>query len=190
MSIRKPQFSRKVRFTAIGALVAGALAIVAFAAVPSGATFNASQTGRIDASSATVNVSLSDPYGHSGTFHLVFNNVRPNTNDATNDSAVTQTFYVRNTGSIPAVATVGVPISNVNAGSGLTASDYQKLLVGINGGAMVPVTSMPSAVNLGVLNPGQVIAVPVKMTLVKAAGNEWQGKVLGADVTVTLTQAP
>lgn len=189
MSFRRPRFSRKFRLSAIGALLAGILAVVAFAATPSGATFDASQTGRVDVGTATLNLNLSDPYGNSGTFHMTFPNLKPNGDDATNDNAITRTFYVKNTGTIAATAKVGVPISNVNAGSGLTSADYAKLLVGVNGAALAPVTTMPSVVELGTVNPGQTIAVNVSVALLKAAGNEWQGKTLGADVTVTLTQS-
>ena len=175
---RRPR--RKLIAVIVGA-VAGLVALAMIFSPSSGADFTASDTGKVQVETATLSLNLSDA-GHSGTFDLKFANVKPG-------DTVTRTFYVKNTGTITATAKVGQPLSGITVPSGLSTADFAELQVGFMGATPAPVTSLTSSVNLGSVAPGHTLAVPVTVHLSSSAGNEWQGKVIGATGTVTLTQS-
>lgn len=173
----------KNRFRALGLGVVG-IAAAALLVSPSGADFSASDTGRVDVSTATLSLSLSDAKGSVGTFDLDFTNLKPG-------QTLTQNITVKNTGSIAANVKIGAPITGTSfSGGSLTATDYSELKVAIPGyQAQVAATAMPSTLNLGTLSAGETKTYPVQISLDQTAGNEWQGVTLGADATVTLAQS-
>ncbi len=159
-----------------------AVAAVLLPSMMTGADFSASDTGRADVSTATLTIDLSDGNGSQGTFDLDFLNLKPG-------ETKSQTIVVKNSGTIAADASLGNPISGVTLPQGLSTSDLAKLTVAIPGYQnAVPITSLPSAIDLGTLAAGQSRAYPVQISLDSSAGNEWQGKTLGGTATVTLDQ--
>ena len=162
--------------------VVGAVIIGAAVAIPtvSGANFSASQAGHVDIKSSTLTVALTDDAGSSNTFKLNFNNLKPG-------EVQHQAFYVTNTGSIPAVAKLGQPITPT-AFTGGSNPDLGKLTVGISGiTSLQPATSVNSF-GLGVVQPGETKKFVLDVGLDKSAGNEWHGVTIGANATVTLDQ--
>lgn len=167
-----------------------ALAVVAVVALGAllwqpvtGADFTASDTGRVDVQTATLTIELSSP-GSTGTFDLDFDNLKPG-------QVLTQTFKVKNTGSIAANAKLGAPITGASlTGGSLTGADYSELKLGVAGyQAMTSVTALPSTIDLGTLAAGQAKTFTVQVGLDQSAGNEWQDVKVGATATVTLTQS-
>jgi hypothetical protein len=150
----------------------------------SGANFSASDTGKVTVSTATLDINLSDANGAQGTFQLDFRNLKPG-------QVQTQTFTVKNTGSIAGNVSLGNPISGISASlAGLNGSDLAELKIGVAGyQALTPVTQLTSAsIDLGSLAAGQSRTYTMQVSLDQAAGNEWQGKSVGATATVTLNQ--
>lgn len=167
--------------TGAGIATLGVAAALMFTSV-SGADFSASDTGDVSVSTATLSVGLSDGVGSQGTFDLDFVNLKPG-------ETKSQTIVVQNTGSIAADVSLGNPISNIVLPQGLTTADLAKLTVAIPGYQNpVAITSLPASINLGSLVAGQSRSYTVQIGLASNAGNEWQGKTLGATATVTLNQ--
>ena len=185
---------RTIRNTVIG----GAVALVAGAALigpvnTSGADFTASDTGNVAINTANLTIELSDA-DNTGTFTLNYSDLAPG-------GSRVDTFTVKNTGSIAADVKFGAPISNTKTNAGAD-TDLSLLKMSIGDGptgsisalpntayqSEIPVSSLPSSIDLGALKPGQSRTYSVKVSLDKAAGNEWQNKSLSADVTVTLKQ--
>ena len=169
-----------------GGLVA--VGIIAAFATPGTSSFSASDTGRVDAKTATLSVQLGDDKGSVGTFDLDFNNLKPGESQG-------QTFYVTNTGSIPAEASIGQPISGItfstpNSGvNGNTAADPADLLVGVAGiTGLTPATQVSNEIGLGILQPGETRGYTLNFGLDQSAGNEWQNATIGVTATVTLEQ--
>lgn len=169
-----------------GGLVA--VGIIAAFATPGTSSFSASDTGRVDAKTATLSVQLGDDKGSVGTFDLDFNNLKPGESQG-------QKFYVTNTGSIPAEVSIGQPISGVtfnapNSGvNGNPAVDPADLLAGVSGiTGLIPSTQLPAQIGLGILQPGETKGYTLNFSLDQSAGNEWQNATVGATYTVTLEQ--
>lgn len=184
MSIRKPRLGKWTRRGIIGGIVASIVAVVMVTA-PTGANFSASGTGSVQGGTATLGLSLSDGNNSQGTFALNFANLKPGT-------SVAQTLVVTNTGTIPANVSIGQPISGASftpaAGQNPDPAQLQASIDGYL--SPTGATAMPSSVGLGVLNPGQSRAYTVRVGLVSAAGNDWQGATFAVNtVTVTLNQA-
>lgn len=149
----------------------------------SGAAFTASDTGNVDIKTATLNLSLTDNGGSAGTFNLNYANLAPGQQQ-------TQVFYVTNTGTIPAEAKLGQPVTPTSIDlTGLTPAEVGQLQVGVDGVANpVSITSLPASFDLGTIQPGATKTVTLRVGLDGAAGNHWQGKHVAANATVTLTQ--
>lgn len=174
---------KNIARTGGGIAALGVAAALLFVPV-SGADFSATDTGRVDVSTATLTVGLTDSKASNGTFDLDFSNLKPG-------ETQTQTFTVTNTGSIAADVSLGNPISQITASlNGLTAQDLAELKIGVAGHqALTPVTSLTSgSIDLGLLAAGQSRTYTLQVSLDEAAGNEWQGKSVGATATVTLNQ--
>jgi len=160
----------------------GAAAILGLGVVAgSGAIFNDTDTARVDINTATVVLGVSDA-DNSGTIDLDFNNLKPG-------QLLSQSFNVTNAGTIPATAYLGSAFTNSTPGENL---DYSKLRVGVGTSsgniALTSVTNLPAGWDLGVLAPGETKTFVVDVKLGGDAGNEWQGKVFGGNLPVTLTQ--
>lgn len=175
MSLR----SKRIRNSIIGVAGATALGLGLMGAGSTGADFSASDTGNVSIQSGTLTVELSDS-DNVGTFQLSYPNLAPGDEKA-------DKFTVKNTGSIPADVEIGAPFSNVSANLG--AANPAKLMVGVDGyQATASAPSLAGNISLGSLNPGQSRTYTVRVGLDQSAGNEWQGKSLSTDVTVTLKQ--
>lgn len=170
--------SLKKKIAAIVAFIAAAVLI--FSPV-SGAKFSDSKQGRVDASTATLSLGVSDG-NNQGTFHLKFLGMAPGDQKE-------QTFRVTNSGSIPGVASIGEPFTNSTWSGGQLNGNYEKMKVSIPGHLEpTSVGSLPARVELGVLAPGETKEYRVRMSLDQAAGNEWQGVQMGTTLTVLLEQ--
>lgn len=171
----------------VGAGLLGAGVVAALLLTPvTGADFSASDTGRVDVSTATLSIGLTDDKGSTGTFDLDFTNLKPG-------EVKTQTFHVTNTGSIDATAKIGAPITGASFTGGvgtLTQADLNEFKVGVVGYQnLVAAPSLANgSINLGTIAAGQTKAYTVQVGLDQTAGNEWQGRSVGATATVTLTQ--
>lgn len=171
---------KKLRNAAVIAVVAAGAAAIVIPAT--GANFSASQVGSVNAKTATLTVGLTDDAGSSNTFKLNFNNLKPG-------EVQHQNFYVTNTGSIPAVAKLGQPITPTAFSGGGAGLDISKFSAGISGiTSLTPVTALPSSFGLGVIQPGETKKFTLDVSLDSSAGNEWQGVTIGANATVTLDQ--
>jgi hypothetical protein len=170
----------KVAGISVAAVAAGALLI---GAVGSGATWSASDTGNVDIKTATLNLSLTDNGGSAGTFNLNYANLAPGQQQ-------TQVFYVTNTGTIPAVAKLGQPVTPTSIDlTGLTAAEVGQLTVGVDGVANpVSITSLPASFDLGTLQPNETKTVTLRVGLDRGADESWMNKHVAANATVTLTQ--
>lgn len=143
------------------------------------ANFTASDTGSVKVDTATLTVELSDT-ANTGTFKLDYPNLAPG------ETKVDQ-FTVKNTGSVAADVKIGAPFPGLQANIG--QANPNKLTVAIDGyQAVAPVTSVGNSITLGSLAPGQSRTYTVRVGLDGSAGNEWQGKTLSTNVTVTLQQ--
>lgn len=175
--------NRKIRNIAIGGLAAAALGLTLHGAGSTGADFSASHTGNVSVQAGTLTVQLSDA-DNTGTFKLSYPNIKPG------DMPYDQ-FTVKNTGSIPANVKLGMPISvtGYNLGGGQGNANPAQLSASIDGYlAPTSVTSLTGDIQLGSLQPGESRTYTVRVGLDHNAGNEWQGKSVSADVTVTLNQ--
>lgn len=169
----------RTRKSIIGLAVGGALGLAVFGVGSTGADFSASDTGNVSIQSGTLTVELSDS-NNVGTFQLAYPNLAPG------EVKVDQ-FTVKNTGSIPADVEIGAPFSGVQANLG--SANPSKLMVGVDGyQSMVAAPTLAGNIDLGSLNPGQSRTYTVRVGLDQSAGNEWQGKSLSTNVTVTLKQ--
>lgn len=169
--------SRTKKFL-VGGMGAGAIAL-ALLVPTTGADFSASDTGSVEATTGTLTVELNDA-DNVGTFQLSYPNLAPG-------QVKVDKFTVKNTGSIPADVVIGQPFSNVAVNLGV--ANPSKLLVSVDGyQVQVPATSLTGNLSLGSLNPGQSRTYTVRVGLDQSAGNEWQGKSLSTDVTVSLKQ--
>lgn len=143
------------------------------------ANFTASDTGNVKVDTATLTVELSDT-ANTGSFELKYPSLAPG--DAKVDH-----FTVKNTGSVAADVKIGAPFTGLQANIG--QANPNKLTVAIDGyQTLAPVTSVGQQINLGSLAPGQSRTYTVRVGLDSSAGNEWQGKSLSTNVTVTLQQ--
>lgn len=169
------------RGAAIGGLGIAAL-IVVNSVIPSLATFNDVDTARVDINTATVVLGVSD-VDNSATIDLDFNNLAPG-------QVIGETFYIKNDGSIPAVASIGTGFTNSTPAN--PALNYNELRVGVGTTsgqiALTSVTNLPASFNLGVIQPGETKAFVFDVKLGGTAGNEWQGQTFGGNIPVTLTQ--
>lgn len=173
MSSKLNRRSALIGVTAI--VVAGAV----IGAGSTGADFTASDSGNVSVQAGTLTVELSDA-SNVGTFKLDYPNLAPGETKA-------DQFTVKNTGSIPADVQIGAPFSNVQANLG-TANPAQ-LKIGVDGyQPSTSASSLTGNIQLGSLNPGQARTYTVRVGLDQAAGDEWQGKSVSTDVTVTLKQ--
>ena len=169
--------NRKRNFV-IGGAAAVAIGL-ALLAPTTGADFSASDTGKVTAAAGTLTIELSDAQ-NTGTFDLNYPNLAPG------ETKVDQ-FTVKNTGSIAADVKIGAPFSGVAVNLG--QANPAKLMVAIDGyHANSPVTALGNSINLGSLAPGQSRTYTVRVGLDASAGNEWQGKSVSTNVTVTLAQ--
>lgn len=183
MSSKKFQFPKLSRLIKGIIGTVGALGIIAAVLLPgSGANLSASDTGTVNVGTATLTLSLGDDNGSSGTFNLNFPNLKPG-------QSLTQTFYVKNTGSIQANASIGAPTTgNFTVPSGQNPNPA-KLKAGVdNYLALTPITGL-STINLGTLNAGETKGFTLRIGLDSSAGNEWQNVHVGGTATVTLNQA-
>lgn len=167
---------------AIAGLAVAAIAGLSTMAPHSGADFSDQKQGTVSVGTGTLildagNTSAADQ----GTFGLQYTNLAPG-------QMVTKTFYLRNGGSINGTASLGNPISVQQLPSGLTAADFAKLMVGVNGAAPVAATSLPASFDLGQVNAGAIKKVTLTIGLAQSAGNEWQGKTLKVSATAALKQ--
>lgn len=177
----KPNTKKNI-LRAGGGVAVMAIAAIALPNIVSGADFSASDTGRVDISTATLTVGLTDGKGSSGTFDLDYVGLAPG-------ETQTQTIVVTNTGSIDADVSLGNPLGGFTVPTDLTPADFAELSVSVPGyQSAVPVTALPAQIDLGSLNAGETKSYQLKVSLASSAGNEWQGKTLGANATVTLNQ--
>lgn len=178
MSLRNNNSKKKFRNIAIGGLLIAGAALVAVPVTTS--SFSATDTGNVKIKSAELNLDLADDHGSTGTFNLDFSNLKPG-------EVQHQSFYVHNTGTIPAVAKFGQPVSGTDFKGG-TNPGLDKLLVGVSGiTSLKPATSF-SDIGLGSIQPGETKKVTLDIGLDKSAGNEWQGVTMAGTATVTLDQ--
>lgn len=175
-NVKKNVFTALGGSLAVGAVVAGIMLTPAV-----GADFSASDSGRVDISTATLSIDLGDNKG-SEDFDLDFTNLKPS-------EVQHQTFYVTNTGTIPADVKISGYAGDVNSvGAGFQAADYNELKIGVSGySGLNPSTSF-STLELGSLAPGETRAYSFDVALDQSAGNEWQGASVGGTVTVVLDQ--
>lgn len=170
--------TKKIRTVVVAAALIAGVGAVAIPAT--GANFSASQSGHVNIATAKLTVSLTDDAGSSNTFNLNFSNLKPG-------EVQHQAFYVTNTGSIPAVAKLGQPISVATMHIG--SANPALLSAGISGiTSLTPVTSLPASFGLGVIQPGETKKFVLDVSLDQSAGNEWQGATIAASATVTLDQ--
>ena len=161
--------------------IAGAALIAGLVLVPTtGADFSASDTGRVDINTATLSIGLTDNKESAGTFDLDFANLAPGQSQV-------QTFYVTNTGSIAADASIGAPISGVSFAPN-NGQNANLLRIGVDGIVAPAPAANISTIVLGTVEPGQTRAFNLRVELDQSAGNEWQGTKVGAIATVTLNQ--
>lgn len=175
----KPETKKIAR---LGGGVAALGIAAALLLVPvSGADFTASDTGRVDVATATLTLDLSGGSQASGGFDLDFSNLKPG-------ETQTQTFTVKNTGSIAADVSLGGPLTAVSGSIG--NANPGQLKIGVAGyKALTPAPQLASgAIDLGSLGSGEQRTYTMQVSLDSAAGNEWQGKTIGATATVTLDQ--
>jgi len=170
------------RGAAIGGLGIAAL-IVVNSVIPSLATFNDVDTARVDINTATVVLGVSD-VDNSATIDLDFNNLAPG-------QVISQSFNVRNDGSIPATVYLGSNFSNSTTAN--PALNYNELRVGVRPSnvsavGLVSVLNLPAGWDLGVLQPGETKTFVFDVKLGGTAGNEWQGQTFGGNLPITLTQ--
>jgi len=179
-----PSTKKNVRNIA-GISAVGLAAVLLLSPAVSTANFSASDIGTIDVKAATLSVGLTDDKATVGSFDLDFTNLKPG-------EVQHQTFYVTNTGSIPATVKVGVdPKPSPSAGAVVTSArlDVNKLAMGVSGiTALTPYRSLPASVNLGSIASGETKAYVLDVSLDSSAGNEWQGVGLSTTATVTLDQ--
>ncbi|MGH7217891.1 MAG: hypothetical protein ACREGE_00380 [Candidatus Microsaccharimonas sp.] len=147
----------------------------------SGADFSASDTGRVDVSTATLTLDLSGGSQDSGGFDLDFSNLKPG-------ETQTQNFTVTNTGSIAANVSLGNPVTGISASIG--NANANQLEIGVAGyKALTPAPQLASgSIPLGSLGANESRTYTLQVSLSEDAGNEWQGKTIGATATVTLNQ--
>ena len=169
--------SKKLVIAAAGAALVGIVGVAGISGT--GANFSASDTGNVSVQSGTLTVELSDS-NNVGTFNLSYPNLAPG-------ETKVDKFTVKNTGSIAADVKIGAPFSGVQVNLG--NANPAKLMVGIdNYQSVVAAPSLAGDINLGSLNPGQSRTYTVRVGLDASAGNEWQGRSLSTNVTVTLQQ--
>jgi len=161
----------------------GFVALVAISSVTaSGALFSDTESARVDINTSTVVLSVSDN-NTVGAIDLDFNNLAPG-------QVIGETFYIKNDGSIPAVASIGTGFTNSTPAN--PALNYNELRVGVGTTsgqiALTSVTNLPASFNLGVIQPGETKAFVFDVKLGGTAGNEWQGQTFGGNIPVTLTQ--
>lgn len=170
--------SRKKKLVLSVAAIA-TMGIIGVTSAGTGADFSASDTGSVSAQSGTLTVELSDS-DNTGTFELSYPNLVPG------ETKVDQ-FTVKNTGSVAADVKIGQPFSGLQLNLG--QANANKLMVAIDGyRTQTPVTSLGNSIDLGSLGAGQSRTYTVRVGLDSSAGNEWQGKTIAANVTVTLQQ--
>ena len=181
MSLKSKSISKKNIARTGGGIAAIGVAAALLLVPVSGADFSASDTGDVDVSTATLTLDLSGGSQASGGFDLDFTNLKPG-------ETQTQTFTVKNTGSIAADVSLGGPLSGVSASLG--NANPSQLKIGVAGyKALTPAPQLASgAIDLGSLAAGQERTYTLQVSLDQAAGNEWQGKTIGATATVTLNQ--
>lgn len=163
---------------ALAAIVAVAFGITTLPST--GADFNDSAPGSINAETATLSMSVNG--NPDEPFQLNFGNIKPG-------DSKTATFKVQNTGSIKGDVSLDEPLSNLVIPA-LPAADLAKMRVGVNGyAAPVPITSLANGINLGSLNGGQERTYTVVLELDSSAGNNWQDRQLSAGFTAWLNQS-
>jgi len=124
-----------------------------------------------------------------------FHNVVPGSNNVR-----TQTFTVKNNGTVSAAVTIGEPVqpTQLKGGTGLTASDIaNQLFIGVDG--HLPYESVGRAIatngsgngtiSLGTLAPGETGTYTVRVGLSDDAGNAWENVTAAGTVGVDLTQS-
>lgn len=178
----------KKKFAITGLALA---AVVGIGLIPAtGAYFSASDNGSAKVSMATLSVDLGDnAHGLEGTFHANFDNLAPG-------GSASQTFYVKNTGSIPATVHLKQNVQSFAGGpdwpatgTSAHAQEVQKLKSAVDGySGWVRAWNQALNADLGVLQPGEQKAYTLMFALDSDAGNMWQGLQVGANVVITLDQ--
>ena len=175
--------SHKLATTVAGVLGLGTA--VFFGTAGTGATLSDSGTGHVKVTSGAVTQTLSDA-NNTGTFALDFANL------GTTGVPATDSVSIKTAGSLKMSTVIGQPLSNVSV-DGLSAADLGKLSiqVKVNGTVVqdwTSATALPSTgISLGDIPVGATRTVTVSVKLV--AGNEWKGKTVEGDVTVTSNEA-
>jgi len=168
----------------IGAALVAAAVVVFGGATLSNSYFSDGDTARVDINTATLSLGVSDA-DNSGTIDLDFNNLAP-------QQLISQSFTVRNDGTIPGYVKIGSNFSNSTPAN--PALNYNELRVAVGTVAgqtpLTPVTQLPASWDLGVLQPGESKTFVFDVKLGGSAGNEWQGQSFGGNIPVTLTQQP
>lgn len=163
--------------------VAGIAAVALVFSLPTtGADYSASGEGDVVIQTGGLTVELSDSE-NVGSFQLVYPGLVPG------DSAL-DTFTVKNTGTIPGY--VKLRPSSVNTSSVADLTPEQLGLFGLTiDDKPLPLTSVSAqsaVIELGRIDPGESITYRAIASLASAAGNEWQSRLIAADLTVTLEQ--
>jgi len=175
--------SNKKKFAIRASAVVASFALVGAVAVmsTSGADFTASDNGHASVHTATLSLDLGDANGWQGTFNL-------NYDDLTPGQIQSQTFYVKNTGSIPASVSLTNRTTSNTAGATLTGNDWEEFKSGVDGYSGMVKSNVGLNADLGILQPGEQRGYNLLMGLDSTAGNEWQGVGIGTNVVVTLNQ--
>jgi hypothetical protein len=172
--------SRAVRYMSVVTLMGGGAAGV-LATAPSGANFTASGQGAASVETANLHMALGDNHGSSNTFNLTYANLAPGDDK-------TDTFTVKNTGSVDAEVTVSVgPLKSLSG----SPDNINQFKIGIDN--VLPLTPVATAlahqpIDLGPLAAGPTQTYTVHAALDFAADNTWQDFKASTAVQVTLTQ--
>jgi len=172
----------KTKIIALGSTAALGVGIAISAA--SGAYFSASEPMPVSGNTATLSVEVNG--AASDATGITFKNIAPG-------KKLTQSFTVKNTGTVAADVEIGAPIS-VSGVHGHVSSmaELGQLSAGIVGyGGLKAITgySGTSTIDLGTLQPNQTRTYTAEVLLDQNAGNDWQGATASGTVTVTLNQA-
>ena len=175
---------KKYAAPAIAGVAIAAVFALGISGVASNSAFNDTDQAKVNISTATVVLGVSDQ-DNSGTIDLSFPNMKPG-------ELKTQSFTVRNDGTIPAVANLGSNFFD-SVSPANSAVTYENLRIGVSQSsgsvALTTVTNLPvGGWDLGVLQPGESKTFWVDVKLGGGAGNEWQGQSFGGKLPVTLTQ--
>lgn len=163
--------------------VAGIAAVALVLSLPTtGADYSASGEGDVVIQTGGLTVELSDSE-NVGSFQLKFDGLVPG------DSAL-DTFTVKNTGTIPGYVKLRPSSVNATSVADLTPEQLSLFQLTVDGKplSLTSGSAQSVVVELGRIDPGESVTYRVIASLAQAARDEWQSRLIAADLTVTLEQ--